>query len=115
MIEMVNEMLKTGLDVVNAQKNLIAIIEDKVEADKFVDMLTELQLLVDDLERIYGDYVFSLIGYSDYHFIDINAYHITEDGIAYTVVKHIVNKELTTCDLFWIQPYSEGLTFKFHI
>ena len=112
---MVNEILKDALDIVNKQKDLIAKIEDRQESYRYVDMISELQKMIDDLEQLYGDYVFSLSGYTDYHYVDINIYHISSDGISNSLVKHITNKELITCDLFWIQPYNEGLTFKFHI
>ena len=112
---MVNEILKDALDIVNKQKDLIAKIEDRQESYRYVDMISELQKMIDDLEQLYGDYVFSLSGYTDYHYVDLNIYHVSNDGISNTVVKHIVNKELTTCNFFWIVPYNEGLTFKFHI
>ena len=109
------ELLKDALDIVNKQKDLIAKIEDRQEVDRYVDMISELQKMMDELEQTYGDYVFSLSGYTDYHYVDMNIYHITEDGLSNSIVKHILNKDLKNCDLFWIQPYSEGLTFKFHI
>lgn len=112
---MVNEMLKNALDIVEKQKNLIAIIEDRQETDRYVDMISELQKMIDDLEQTFGDYVFSLSGYTDYHYIDLNIYHVFNPGISNTVVKHILNKDLKNSDVFWVQPYGEGLTFKFHI
>jgi hypothetical protein len=115
MLEMDRELLKDALDIVNKQKDLIAKIEDKQETERYIDMISELQKMIDDLEQIYGDYVYSMSGYTDYHYVDVNIYHISSDGLSNAVVKHIVNKDLKNCDLFWIEPYNEGLTFKFHI
>ena len=112
---MVNEMLKDALDIVEKQKNLIAKTGNADNLHKFTDMITELQELIEKLEAKYGDYVFSLSGYEDYHYIDINIYHVSEDGISRMIVYDILNTELDYCSLFWVQPYNEGLTFKFHI
>ena len=112
---MANEMLKAGLDVVNAQKNLIAIIEDKEVACKFTDMLSELTEMIERLENTYGDYVFSVSGNDDYHYIDLNVYHVFQDGISHILTEDIIKADLKSCWLFWVKPYNEGLTFKFHI
>jgi hypothetical protein len=115
MLEMVNEMLKIGADVVNVRNKLIAITGDKEIANIYVDVISELQNLIDTLEARYVDYVFSLSGYDDYHYIDLNVYHVFEDGISHILTEDIIKADLKSCWLFLVQPYNEGLTFKYHI
>ena len=113
---MINELIGDVMDIVNAQKILIAKIGNKEDADNYVSMVSELLDLKNYLDSKFGNYVFNLSDYKeDYHHINLNVYHIEEDGISDIVVKLIVNTNFKHCHLFWIEPYSEGLKFKFYI
>ena len=102
-------------DIVNEQKNLIAKIMNKKDIKKFIDMTSELSNFINNLQSEYDGYIFTITYNPDYHFIDLNVYHIFENSLPYTLVKDILNSEFDSCAISWIKSYNNGITFIFHI
>ena len=114
--------MKTIIDeieeYVNLQKNIITRIgHDLALSMNYINAVNELLELKEKLESMFGDFCFDLKPNSidDFKSVNLEVYHITQNGISQTVVKHILDTDLNFTMIYYIEPMTDGIRFIFLI
>ena len=114
--------MKTVIDeieeYVNQQNNIIARIgNDLALSMNYINAIRELIELRNKLENMFGDFCFTLkpIHEDNFQYVNLEVFHIEQDGIGYTVAKRIINTELNFSYLYWIDPMVDGIRFRYVI
>lgn len=103
-------------EYVNQQNNIIARIgNDLALSINYINAIRELLELKDKLESTFQDFCFTLkpIHEDNFQYVNLEVYHIEQDGIGYTVAKRIMDTELNFSFLYWIEPINDGIRFRY--
>ena len=104
-------------EFVKLQKNLISKIGSEKLAITVKNGIQELLELRNKLENMFGDFCFRLkpIHEDNFQYVNLEVFHIEQNGIGYTVAKRIINTELNFSYLYWIDPMVDGIRFRYVI
>jgi len=113
--------MKTIIDEIeeyeNLQKNIIAKIDDKNIAIKFLRGIEEILKLKKEINSIFTGYILQIIQEieTDFNHISLYIKEFETDGVGETLLKYILNYELKYNYLYWISPACYGLFLRYLI